>query len=118
MSKINTDVKRRGFFTAVAAGGAATLAPLSGKAAPQPAALTPAAPQPSATMPPAATVAAEARTPPEQPVTEGRSGSDFMVDVIKNLQIDYIAAMPGSTFRGLHESVINYGGNRKTEMLS
>ena len=26
--------------------------------------------------------------------------------------------MPGSTFRGLHESIINYGGNTKPELLS
>ena len=113
MSKTNTGVKRRGFFTAVAAGGAATLAPLPGKAAARPA-----TPKPSAITPTAAVIAAESHAPPAQPVTEDRSGSDFMVDVIKSLQIDYIAAMPGSTFRGLHESIINYGGNRKPELLT
>ena len=73
-----------------------------------------AAPKPSASIPPAATAAAESQPPREAQVTEGRSGSDFMVDVIKSLEIEYIAAMPGSTFRGLHESVINYGGNQQT----
>ena len=58
MAKTNTGVKRRGFFTAVAAGGAATLAPLPGKAAAEPA-----APRPSATMPTAATVAANPAHP-------------------------------------------------------
>jgi thiamine pyrophosphate-dependent acetolactate synthase large subunit-like protein len=36
-------------------------------------------------------------------------GSDFMVDVMRNLGIDYVAAIPGNTFKGLHESIINYG---------
>ncbi len=47
-----------------------------------------------------------------------RSGSDFMVDVIKTLGVDYIAANPGSTFRGLQESFLNYGGNTKPEWLT
>ena len=37
-----------------------------------------------------------------------RSGSDFMVDVFQSLEFDYICANPGSSFRGLHESIINY----------
>jgi thiamine pyrophosphate-dependent acetolactate synthase large subunit-like protein len=48
----------------------------------------------------------------------GRPGSDFMVDVIKTLDLDYVAANPGSSFRSLHESVVNYGGNRKPELLT
>src|SRR5581483_11559417 len=38
-------------------------------------------------------------------------GSDFMVDVLKTLNIEYAASNPGSTFDGLHESLINYGSN-------
>ena len=45
-------------------------------------------------------------------------GSDFMVDVIKSLDIDYLATNPGSSFRGLHESLVNYGGNRRPELLT
>ena len=41
-----------------------------------------------------------------------------MVDVLKSLDFEYIAANPGSTFRGLHESLINYGGNKKPELLT
>jgi acetolactate synthase I/II/III large subunit len=41
-------------------------------------------------------------------LTLDRSGSDFMVDVIKSLGIEYICAVAGSSFRALHESVINY----------
>jgi len=47
-----------------------------------------------------------------------RPGSDFMVDVVKSLGFDYIATNPGSSFRGFHESVVNYGGNRKPELLT
>jgi thiamine pyrophosphate-dependent acetolactate synthase large subunit-like protein len=47
-----------------------------------------------------------------------RSGSDFMTDVIKTLGIKYIAANPGSSFRGLQESLINYGRNAAPEWLT
>jgi acetolactate synthase I/II/III large subunit len=50
--------------------------------------------------------------------TIDRPGADFMVDVMKTLDIDYVAANPGSTFRGLQESLINYGGNSKPEFLT
>ena len=45
-------------------------------------------------------------------------GSDFMVDVIKSLNIEYLAANPGSTFESLHESLINYGQNKMPEFLT
>jgi thiamine pyrophosphate-dependent acetolactate synthase large subunit-like protein len=51
-------------------------------------------------------------------LTSERSGSDFMVDVIKSLGIEYACANPGSSFRGLHESIINYGGNRGPEFIT
>jgi thiamine pyrophosphate-dependent acetolactate synthase large subunit-like protein len=41
-----------------------------------------------------------------------------MVDVIKSLGIEYVASNPGSSFRGLHESVINYGGNENPEFIT
>src|SRR4051812_10856943 len=47
-----------------------------------------------------------------------RPGSDFMVDVFKTLGIEYIAANPGSSFRGLQESFINYGKNTNPEWLT
>jgi acetolactate synthase I/II/III large subunit len=47
-----------------------------------------------------------------------RPGSDFMVDVIKNLKLDYLAANPGSSFRSLHESVVNYGNNQSPELIT
>ena len=47
-----------------------------------------------------------------------RPGSDYMVDVVKSLGFEYVAANPGSAFRALHESLINYGGNTKPELLT
>ena len=41
-----------------------------------------------------------------------------MVDVIKTLNIDYLPSNPASSFRGLHESLINYGKNTKPEFLT
>ncbi len=51
-------------------------------------------------------------------LTADRTGSDFMVDVIKSLGIEYVCANPGSSFRGIHESIINYGGNRNPEFIT
>src|SRR5437870_9421744 len=47
-----------------------------------------------------------------------RAGSDFMLDVIRSLGFEYVAANPGSSYRSLHESTINYGGNRNPELLT
>jgi len=92
-------VNRRGFLTGAAA-GVAGLAAIPPVAMAQQAALKP-----------------EARAAIE--VTGNRRpGSDFMVDVFKSLDIEYIAANPGSSFRGLQESFINYGGNKSPEWLT
>ena len=40
-----------------------------------------------------------------------RYGSDVMVDAIKACGFRYVALNPGSSFRGLHDSLVNYGGN-------
>ena len=62
---------------------------------------------------------AELRAVPSTEIlTADRSGSDFMVDVIKTLGIPYVCANPGSSFRGLHESIINYGGNHDPEFIT
>jgi acetolactate synthase I/II/III large subunit len=62
---------------------------------------------------------AEVGTPASVEVlTTDRTGSDFMIDVIKSLGFEYLCANPGSSFRGLHESVINYGGNKNPEFIT
>ncbi|MBI4489259.1 MAG: thiamine pyrophosphate-binding protein [Deltaproteobacteria bacterium] len=45
-------------------------------------------------------------------------GSDLIVDLFKLYEIPYAALNPGSTFRGLHDSIVNYGGNRAPEMIT
>ena len=47
-----------------------------------------------------------------------RPGSDFMIDVIKTLDLEYMSTNPGSSFRSIHESLVNYGGNKKPELLT
>src|SRR6202521_5077614 len=69
-------------------------------------------PAPSA---PAETGAGVARV---EVLTNERPGADFMVDVIKSLGIEYAAANPASSCRGLHESIINYGSNKNPELLT
>src|SRR6266566_1826963 len=51
-------------------------------------------------------------------LTTDTCGSDYMVDVIKSLGFEYVCANPGSSFRGLQESIINYGGNRSPEFIT
>ncbi len=74
------------------------------------------------TMAAASTVSAETAKKPSSGLPGeriiGRPGSDFMVDVIKATGIEYIASNPASSFRSLHESIVNYGGNRKPEFLT
>ncbi len=108
-------VNRRNFLTGVGMAGAATaIAPVQAKE-------TPAAPQPtrpSALRPSAAVAKAEMGTPDAPKHATGAPASDFMVDVIKSLNFDYVAANPANSFRGLHESLITYGGNKKPELLT
>ena len=109
-----TSIDRRGFLKRAATVSAAALAtPIAGAAA-QPAVQRAAMP-----TTPIMSAAAEAAPPPEVEVLAAdRTGSDFMVDVLKSLGFDYICANPGSSFRGIHESVINYGGNKSPELLT
>jgi acetolactate synthase-1/2/3 large subunit len=57
-------------------------------------------------------------TPRENPRIIEHPASDFMVDVIKSLGFEYVGANPGSSFEGLHESIINYGENKLPELLT
>ena len=38
-------------------------------------------------------------------------GSDLIVDLMGALEIEYAAFSPGATFRGIHDSILNYAGN-------
>jgi len=110
-------VGRRGFLKGAAA-GAAVLA-----TKPQLAHAQERAQEPEtrgAQAPSGATVARE--TGAARPAANARiienPGSDFMVDVLKTLNIEYLGSNPGSTFESLHESLINYGDNKMPEFLT
>jgi acetolactate synthase-1/2/3 large subunit len=115
-----TKFNRRKFLAGVAVAGAAATAPPPGSAKamylPEPPAAT--RPRPSALRPNAAIAAAETGTPQEIKHEGGKPGSDFMVDVIKTLDIKYLPCNPASSFRALHESLIDYGGNKQPEFLT
>ncbi|HET9001660.1 MAG TPA: thiamine pyrophosphate-dependent enzyme [bacterium] len=44
-------------------------------------------------------------------------GSDLIVDLLTALDVEYAALNPGATFRGLHDSLVNYGGNARPEII-
>ena len=45
-------------------------------------------------------------------------GSDAVAELLRRLDLRYIALVPGSSYRGLHDSLVNYSGNRDPQMLS
>ena len=115
-------VDRRSFLTGIATAGAAAVAA-------KPDRVSAAAEIPAKAAPPSAAVAAAdtgstLATDPtvtflrDDKLHVGNPGSDYMVDVIRNLPIDYVIATPGSTFRGLQESFINYGKNVHPEWIT
>jgi len=108
-------MERRRFLRAGGLVGAAALVAPTEIVGAQPTVQPPSRPPATPVM----TMEREAASPDEVEVlTTESSGSDFMVDVVKSLGFDYICANPGSSFRGLHESVINYGGNQSPELLT
>jgi Thiamine pyrophosphate enzyme, N-terminal TPP binding domain len=48
---------------------------------------------------------------------ERKYGSDLAVDLLQLFGVEYAALNPGSTFRGLHDSIVNYGANRPEIIL-
>ncbi len=57
-----------------------------------------------------------ARDTPNAQVAAGW-GSDAIADLLRALAIPYIALTPGASFRGLHDSLVNYLGNTRPELL-
>jgi acetolactate synthase I/II/III large subunit len=114
----DTDIDRRKFLAGAAVVGTATPVMLRKTEAASTTVLEQPARRPSALPPTANLAAAETETPRGSNDTSGRPGSDFMVDVIKTLDIKYLPCNPASSFRGLHESLIDYGGNKQPELLT
>jgi len=44
-------------------------------------------------------------------------GSDAIAAMLRALDIPYLALNPGASYRGLHDSIVNYLGNEKPQML-
>jgi thiamine pyrophosphate-dependent acetolactate synthase large subunit-like protein len=43
--------------------------------------------------------------------------SDAVAEMLRRLGIEYVALVPGSSYRGLHDSLVNYLGNSRPRML-
>ncbi len=46
-----------------------------------------------------------------------RWASDVIVDLLHAYELPYAALNPGASYRGLHDSIVNYGGNQPVMML-
>src|SRR5262245_11522550 len=57
----------------------------------------------------------------ERPIPSGSNapgfGSDVAAEMLRALDIPYIALNPGASYRGLHDSIVNFLGNEKPQML-
>jgi len=51
------------------------------------------------------------------PMTPKRWASDVIVDLLHAYELPYAALNPGASYRGLHDSMVNYGGNKPVMLL-
>jgi len=65
----------------------------------------------------APTAASAGEESPKASYAEKRWQSDVIVDLIKQYRFPYIALNPGASYRGLHDSLVNYGGNNPPMLL-
>ena len=108
-------VSRRDFLKGVTLTGAAALTTPALSARAQQSQQSPT--REPAKVVPQPNIAAETQTPPKDPATQSSSGGDFMAEVLNTLDIDYLAMNCASSFRGLHEAIINHTRN-KPEILT
>src|ERR1700677_3656684 len=73
------------------------------------------------TSPPQTRRAAAETAAVERPIPSGTNaagfGSDVVAEVLRDLDIPYIALNPGASYRGLHDSLVNHIGNAAPQML-
>ena len=50
-------------------------------------------------------------------VSKAEWGSDVIVETLRELGYEYVAMNPGATFRGVHDSFVNYLGNERPEII-
>jgi acetolactate synthase-1/2/3 large subunit len=100
---------RRNFLkTAVAGTGAAALGSITAEVSAQ----QPSAFAASVNPPTQAQLARDSEVvslPPPANRVVVRPGSDLMVEVLRQLDIEFVASNPGSSFEGLQESIANHG---------
>ncbi|MCO5072917.1 MAG: thiamine pyrophosphate-binding protein [Rhizobiaceae bacterium] len=60
--------------------------------------------------------AVHSETPAASPAGS-RWGSDHIAELLRSFEIPYICINPGSSFRGLHDSIVNGLGNKSPQML-
>jgi thiamine pyrophosphate-dependent acetolactate synthase large subunit-like protein len=69
----------------------------------------------------AVTVTANNAAPIERPTPSGANapafGSDVVAEMLRALDIPYISLNPGASYRGLHDSIVNFLGNDQPQML-
>jgi thiamine pyrophosphate-dependent acetolactate synthase large subunit-like protein len=63
------------------------------------------------------TGAAQVETPAPAGVNAPGFGSDVVAETLRDLDIPYVALNPGASYRGLHDSLVNYLGNVRPQML-
>lgn len=53
----------------------------------------------------------------EQPISNTMYGSDYIAEILRDLDIPFVALNPGASYRGLHDSIVNHLGNTTPQML-
>ncbi|TFL13340.1 thiamine pyrophosphate-binding protein [Pusillimonas caeni] len=72
--------------------------------------------RPTEVLPPADDIGNDAPPPAVVPSAQ-RWGSDVIVDLLHQYKMPYAALNPGASYRGLHDSIVNYGDNYPRMML-
>ncbi|HLN85935.1 MAG TPA: thiamine pyrophosphate-binding protein, partial [Candidatus Limnocylindrales bacterium] len=61
------------------------------------------------------------KSPIDRPEDLGKAqmkwGSDVVAEVTRRLDLKYIALVPGASYRGFHDSIVNYLGNQNPQMV-
>jgi len=104
----SAELSRRAFLGTSAGAAAASLLGKSASAEAQTASSADRAALPGQSAAAASRDVSNAR-PPAVVRASQRPGSDLMVQVLRDLEIEYVAANPAASFEGLQESIINYG---------
>ena len=59
----------------------------------------------------------EGEKPARGDAVHAQWGSDYLADVMRALGLEYVTLVPGASYRGLHDSLVNYLGNTRPTLL-